>query len=79
MMPFFATLYRESKISIKKIALLTNQEPSEVIDQIAKLIDDIEMDDELIEYSHEMGNKIQPFLLEAKQRGDFSKRDNQIA
>ena len=69
MMPFFATLYRESKISIKEIALLTNQEPSEVIDQIAKLIDDIEMDDELIEYSHEIGNKIQPFLLEAKQRG----------
>ena len=67
MMPFFATLYRESKISIKEIARLTNQEPSAVIDQIAKLTDDIEMDDELIEYSHEIGNKIQPYLFEAKQ------------
>jgi hypothetical protein len=69
MLPYMAQLYKEGKISIKQISKITKIHPSEIISQVAKLIDDIDIDPELISYSEEVGKKLEPYLAEAKKRG----------
>ncbi len=43
--------------------------PSDVISHIAQLIDDIQLDPGLIQYSEEVGQKLLPYLIEAKKAG----------
>jgi hypothetical protein len=69
MFPYLAQLYQQGKISIKEIAKITKIHPSEVIARVAELIDDIELDPKLIDYSEKVGQKMLPYLIEAKKRG----------
>lgn len=69
MYPYLANLYRDGKISIKQIARLMKSDPSEVISQIASLLEDITIDDNLIDYSEKVGKKLEPLLQHAKKSG----------
>ena len=69
MMPKFADLYKKGEISIKKIALITNIHHTQVIKQIASLIDDIDIDDRIMEYSENVSNEAIPLF---KKHIDFN-------
>jgi hypothetical protein len=69
MLPYLAELYRIGKISIKHISKITHIHPSEVISKVADLIDDIEINPELVQYSAEIAKKMDPFLKQAKENG----------
>ena len=62
MMPKFAQLYKKGEISIKKIAKITGIHFTQFMKQITSLIDDIDMDDKLIEYSEKVSNEAIPFF-----------------
>jgi len=69
MMPYLANLYKTGKISIKNIAEITGIHYTEVISLIAKLIDEIEIDPQLIQYSDAVSKKLLPHLKHAKKEG----------
>lgn len=69
MMPYLANLYKKGKISIKNIANITGIHYTEVISIVADLIDDIEVDPKLIQYSEEISKKLLPQLKQAKEKG----------
>ena len=69
MMPYLADLYKKGKISIKNIASITGIHFTEVISLVADLIDDIEVDPKLIQYSEEISKKLLPYLKKAKENG----------
>jgi predicted HTH domain antitoxin len=69
MMPYLANLYKEGKISIKHIAKITKIHPMEIMNKVAQLIDDIEINPDLIEFSEEIGKKLLPYLKNAKDAG----------
>lgn len=69
MLPYLAHLYQIGRISIRQIAKITKIHHNDVISQIAQLIDDIQLDPELIEYSEQVGKKLLPYLIEAKKSG----------
>ncbi len=69
MMPYLANLYKNGKISIKNIAEITGIHFTEVISLVAKLIDDIEIDPQLIQYSEAVSQKLLPYLKQAKEQG----------
>ena len=60
MMPKLAELYKKGEISLKKIAMITKSHPTHVIKQIAILIDDIDIEDRVIDYSESVSNKVIP-------------------
>ena len=62
LMPKFADLYKKGEISIKKIALITDIHHTQVINQIASLIDDIDVDDRIMEYSETVSNEVIPLF-----------------
>lgn len=58
MMPKLADLYKKGEISIKKIARITNIHHSQVIKQIATLINDIDINDRVMEYSESVSDEV---------------------
>ena len=69
MVPYLANLYKSGKISIKNIAEITGIHYTEVISLVAKLIDEIEIDPQLIQYSETVSKKILPHLKQAINQG----------
>ena len=69
MMPYLAHLYKSGKISIKHIAEITGIHFTEVISLVAQLIDDIEIDPQIIQYSEAVSQKLLPYLKQAKEQG----------
>ena len=57
------------KISIKYISQITGIHHTDVISQVAKNIEDIDVDPDIIKYSEEIGKKLSPYLKEAKDKG----------
>ena len=69
MMPYLSQLYKVGKISIKYISQITGIHHTDVISLIAKNIEEIDVDPDLIKYSEEIGKKLSPYLKEAKDKG----------
>ena len=68
-LPYLADLYKNGKISIKNIAEITGIHYTEVISLVSQLIDEIEIDPQLIQYSEAVSKKLLPHLKHAKEQG----------
>jgi hypothetical protein len=69
MFPFLANLYKEGKISVKKIAYITGIHPSEIYPMLPKYIDDIEMDDAVLRDFGKFHEKFVAYLKDLKKKG----------
>ncbi|MCF2139429.1 MAG: hypothetical protein K9W44_05175 [Candidatus Lokiarchaeota archaeon] len=62
MMPKLAEFYKKGEISLKKIAKITNTPHTQVIKKIASLIDDIDIDKRILEYTEQVSNEAIPLF-----------------
>ena len=69
MFPFLANLYKEGKISIKKIAYITGIHPTEIYMMMPKYIEDIEMDDTVFHDFGKFNEKFVAYLKDLKKKG----------
>lgn len=58
LLPILSDLYKQGKISLKKIVLFTGLDSNEVIEKISKLIDESPITPEIDDYTSEITKKI---------------------
>ena len=56
--PLLADMYKNGKISLKKIVALTGLQHTEVIERLSKLLDDAPITPEIDEYTEQITNKL---------------------
>ncbi len=69
LLPYLAELYKKGEISIKKIALITDLSPMQVMDSISHHIEDIDIEDEDLDYSQKVAEVMQSKVKNLPSKG----------
>ena len=69
MLPFLANLYKEGKISVKRISYITGIHPTDIYGMLPKYIDDVDFDDDFLKNFGKISQEFSDYLKKLTENG----------
>ena len=69
MLPFLCELYKEGKMSVKRIAYITGIHPNEIYDILPKYINDVDFNEASLEEIGDIRETLSKYLKKLKEEG----------